>query len=132
MKDKELLWKQYNLYVELYKHYLELIIKFSVFYYAVTGAILSFYFSKEDVSVIKYSLLFPFFMSLGFGVFFIYSARLVHVVRDDLFAIRDALELNSAPEMKVLIVLLYLSAILFFRVTVITLILFLCGGNLTS
>ena len=99
--DKDLLWKQYNLYIDLYKHYLELVIKFNVFYYAVTGAIFSFYFSKEDVSIIRYSLLFPFIMSLGFGGFFIYGGRLLNVVREDVFAIRNCLGLYSAPEMKV-------------------------------
>ena len=38
---KDLLWKQYELHVGLYKHYLELALKFNVFYYAATGAILS-------------------------------------------------------------------------------------------
>jgi len=32
--------------MDLYKHYLEMTLKFNVFYYAVTGAVLSFYFSN--------------------------------------------------------------------------------------
>jgi len=72
--DRDLLWKQYELHVGLYKHYLELVLKFNVFYYAATGAILSYFFSKTDVPLIKYSLLFPIIMSLGFAILFIYGA----------------------------------------------------------
>ena len=111
--DKESLWKQYQLHVDLYKHYLELTLKFNVFHYAVTGAILSFYFSKSDVSILRYSLLFPMVMSCGFGIFFLYASSLVESVRRDIFAIRDALGLYSAPEVKVLTILLRLSATLF-------------------
>lgn len=127
--DKDSLWKQYQLHVDLYKHYLELALKFNMFYYAVTGAILSFYFSKSDVSLIKYSLLFPIVMSVGFGLFFFYGASLVEVVRRDIFAIRDALGLYSAPEVRILAVLLRLSAILFSFVAVCLLGLFFFRVN---
>ena len=42
------LWKQYQLHVDLYKHYLELSLKLNAFSYAVTGAILSFYLSRQQ------------------------------------------------------------------------------------
>ena len=88
--DKDLLWKQYELHVDLYKHYLELILKFNVFYYAATGAILSFYFSKTDVSVIKFSLLFPVMMSTAFGIVFLYGANALRITRQDVFDISSA------------------------------------------
>lgn len=127
--DKDSLWKQYQLHVDLYKNYLELTLKFNVFYYAVTGAILSFYFSKTDVSLIRYSLLFPIIMSIGFGFFFFYGASLVKIVRRDIFAIRDTLELYSAPEVNILAVLLRLSAILFSFVALCLLGLFFFRSN---
>jgi hypothetical protein len=43
MDAPELLWRQYALSVDLYKFYMDLVVKFNVFYYAVTGAILSFF-----------------------------------------------------------------------------------------
>jgi len=39
------LWKQYEISVDLYKHYLKLAIEINVFYYAITGAIVSYYFA---------------------------------------------------------------------------------------
>lgn len=127
-ENKELLWKQYQLNVDLYKHYLDLVVKFNLFYYAVTGAILSFYFSKPEIPMLKYSLLFPILLSVGFGGFFFYGARLVGVVRRELFQIRDILGFYAAPEFKVLSVLLQLSACLFFFVAICLLYLFFSGG----
>ena len=60
----------------------------------------------------KYSLWFPILMSLGFATLFIYGASKIHVVRQELFDIRDKLGLDTAPEYKVLYVFLWISAIL--------------------
>ena len=122
--DKDSLWKQYQLYVDLYKHYLDLVIKFNVFYYAVTGGILSFYFSKIDVTFIRYSLLFPILLSFGISAFFFYGASLVKVMREDIVLIGKALRLYSFPEVKILAILLYLSASLFLFVAVCLVVLF--------
>jgi hypothetical protein len=129
MTDKpnnDLLWKQYELHIDLYKHYLELVIKFNVLYYAITGAILSFYFSQDNLDIIRFSLIFPVAMSLCFSIFFIYASRLVEVVREDVFGIRDQLGLFAAPEMRVLQILLFMSALLYTIVAIsLTLIFFL-------
>ena len=73
MDDRELLWRQYQLNVDLYKGYLDLIVKINVFYYAITGAILSFYFANQN-DLTKLSLLLPLLMSVTLGVFFIVGA----------------------------------------------------------
>jgi hypothetical protein len=122
---KDLLWKQYELHVGLYKHYLELALKFNVFYYAATGAILSYYFSKTDVPMIKYSLLFPVIMSLGFAILFIYGAIALRITRQDVFDLRDKLGFETAPELSVLSILLIISASLMIGVAVIIFWLFL-------
>ena len=122
--DKDLLWKQYGLHVDLYKHYLDLVLKFNIFYYASTGAILSFYFSKPDLNLIKYSLLFPVFASFCFGFLFLYGATQLKVTREKMFDIRDKLDLDTAPEFHVLSVLLLVSALLMFGVAIVILVLF--------
>jgi len=117
MEDKELLWRQYQMNVDLYKGYLDLVVKINVFYYAITGAILSFYFSNSsDEPHIKWSLLLPLIMSIALGTFFIVGARLARIPREETFKIRDALGLLAAPEIGVLILLLYIVAILMFLV----------------
>lgn len=108
----DLLWKQYDLQVGLYKGYLELLLKFNVFYYAATGALISYYFSKPGIPWMKYSLGFPVLMSIGFAALFIYGAVNTGVVRQELFDIRDKLGLDTAPEYNVLCIFLWISAIL--------------------
>ena len=116
MEANEILWGQYKQNVELYKFYMELIVKFNVFYYAVTGAIVSFFFANQSIPNIKYSLLLPLIMSLGFLGFFIYGAILMNYLREDVFNIRDALGLRCAPDVGVLSVLLYIFSAIFLLV----------------
>lgn len=112
LPNVDILWKQYEMQIGLYKGYLELLLKFNVFYYAATGALVSYYFSKSDVPWMKYSLLFPVVMSAAFACLFIYAAGQTHVVRQELFAIRDLLGLGVAPEYRILTVFLWMSALL--------------------
>jgi hypothetical protein len=116
MESTEILWSQYKQNVELYKFYMELIVKFNIFYYAVTGAIVSFFFANQSIPNIKYSLLLPIIMSIAFAVFFIYGAVLMRYLREDVFNIRDSLELQVAPDVGVLSVLLYMFSVIFLLV----------------
>lgn len=115
MDDRELLWRQYELNVDLYKGYLDLVVKINVFYYAITGAILSFYFANQN-DLTKLSLLLPLIMSVALGVFFVVGALLARIPRQETFDIRDALGLKAAPEIGVLILLLSIFAALMFVV----------------
>jgi hypothetical protein len=75
-KDKEsLLERHYKMQVGLYEKYLDLLIKFSIFNFAVTGAILSFYFTHLGNSLISYSLLFPLLMNAFFAVLVLLAYR---------------------------------------------------------
>ena len=85
---------------------LDLIIKFNLFYYAITGAIISFCFANTDKPHIKYALWLPIIMSIVFAGFFLYGAFLMEYIRKDVFAIRDALQFKVAPDVRVLSVLL--------------------------
>jgi hypothetical protein len=116
MEKDELLWKQYQQNVELYKFYMDLVIKFNIFYYAVTGAILSFFFKNTALPNIKYSLAFPIIISVAFTCFFLYGAHLMTYLRKEVFSIRDALGLQVAPDVGVLTVLLRIFAAVFFIV----------------
>ena len=86
---------------------------------------MSFFFSKTDVGLIKYSLLFPIMMSVAFGILFIYGAFTLRITRQDVFDIRDKLGLETAPEFNVLKWLLVLSAILMFGVAGVIFLLYL-------
>ena len=106
MADQEILWRQYSLHVDMYKFYLDLAIKINVFYYAVTGIILAYYFQNPSNHLSWVALLLPVAFSLAIGSVFFYGAGLLGVVRAEMFAIRDKLKLETAPEVMVLVVFL--------------------------
>ena len=106
MDRPDLLWRQYSLHVDLYKFYLDLTIKITAFYYAVTGAIIAYVFQNSANGLAVYGLLLPIAFSVAVGALFFYGASLLSVIRTELFSIRDQLELETAPEVMVLIVFL--------------------------
>ena len=116
LSERELLWRQYNLHVDLYKFYLDIALKLNVFFYVITGGILTFYFANSNERLIRYSLLLPIILSVAFGGVFIYGSILMSVIRTDIFQIRDKLNLDVAPDVRVLSVLLRVFAIIFFVV----------------
>ncbi|HXN99661.1 MAG TPA: hypothetical protein VN881_11350 [Candidatus Acidoferrales bacterium] len=114
----DILWKQYELQVGLYKDYLKLLLQFNAYYYAATGALVAYYFSHLQTPLMRCSLAFPVLMSVGFSILFFYGASQIQVVRMELFEIRDRLGLGTAPEYKVLTIFLLLSAALMLIVAV--------------
>lgn len=111
--SKDDLWKQYEISVDLYKNYLKLAIEINVFYYAITGAIVSYYFAHHMESPeIRFALLLPILMSVLLALFFIYGSIMNRHSRDEMFRVRDALGLRVAPEFAVLSWLLIVFAAL--------------------
>jgi hypothetical protein len=115
-RDNKLL-EQYKICIELFKHYLDLAIKFNLFYYAITGGILSFYFANRSSSYIQYILCFPILVSIIFSGFFLYGAKLVRNLQEEIKNIAIELKFNVYPEAKVLYYLLNIFAILFLFVS---------------
>ena len=68
MNDENLAWKQIDKDIELYKFYIELLIKSAIFIYAITGGVLSYFFSHGETPLMRYSLLAPILFNLGFGL----------------------------------------------------------------
>jgi hypothetical protein len=130
LPERELLWRQYALHVDLYKFHLDLSVKINVFYYAVTGAILTYYFQNNFNGVAKYALLLPIAFSLALSGLLFYGAQLLGVTRQQLFAIRDRLNLETAPEMQVLVVFLRLFAVIL-AMTGTALLIYFCIKHLT-
>lgn len=112
------LWEQYKISVDLYKHYLKLTIELNVFYYAITGAIISYYATHVAEAAVRYTLLLPIAMSVLFAALFIRGAFLNMISRQELFSIRNALGLQVVPELAVLSWLLWICAVLMLIVAV--------------
>lgn len=111
--SKNDLWKQYEISVDLYKHYLKLTIEINIFYYAITGAIVSYYFAHRMESPdIRFALFLPILMSVLLALFFIYGGIMNRHSRDEMFRVRDALGLHVSPEFAVLSWLLVIFAAL--------------------
>jgi hypothetical protein len=69
--DRNALWKQYVVFVDLYKYYLEVAWKVSVWYYATTGAILTYFLAHvrdEGAEPLPFVLLFLTLISLGLAL----------------------------------------------------------------
>jgi hypothetical protein len=68
LMDRELKWRQYELLVNFTKHGFDLALKAIVLYFAVTGAMLSFYAAQPDPTriVMRIALMLPFVMGLFF------------------------------------------------------------------
>ena len=67
-------WEQFRVHVDFYRHYLELTLKLNIFYYAATGAIASFCFSRPDpAGSVRYALVFPALMGVLFVVLCIFG-----------------------------------------------------------
>lgn len=118
MDRQDLLWKQYELHVSLYKFYLDLTLKVNAAFYAISGAVASYVLTHQAVASAKTALVIP--AVLGFGLAFvaIYGAVMQRYTRDELLAIRDTLKLETIPEIKVLAFLLWVSTLGFAAVSV--------------
>jgi hypothetical protein len=118
MEHTEKLWKQYEQHINTYKFYLEVLVKIMTMYFAVTGAMLSFYFTKTDVPTAKLALYLPLIMSAGLFIFFSLGAYLSTITRSDVFNLRDKLELEVSPELGVLTLLLIIFSIVTLSCTI--------------
>jgi hypothetical protein len=81
ISDDNLLWRQYALFVDLYRYYIDLAWKVSIWFYTATGASLAYFFAHYNSQNHDYlPLLLLFLSAMGIGVSRIFS-RVVHYVR---------------------------------------------------
>lgn len=106
MDQLEVDWRQYQQHIDTYKFYIEVVVKIVGLYFAVSGAMLSFYFANTDSEQAKLALYLPWLIGVGLSIFFTTGAALSVVTRDDVFKLREKLGLEVAPETGVLTLLL--------------------------
>jgi len=109
MDRQDLIWHQFELHVGLYKHYLELTLKINAAYYAIAGAIVSYVLAHPD-GMSRAGLFVPLVLGVGLAGLCLYGALMLRFTRDEMIAIRDELGLQTIPEIRVLSVLLWISA----------------------
>lgn len=86
-------WEIYKHEVALHGGYLDLVIKINTFYYAITGAVVSFYFLHiGDKPFVKWSLVLPIAMTIALSVFYWKSANAAQISQRNLDSISQELE----------------------------------------
>ena len=120
LHKSEVAWRQYELPVGLYKFYLDFALKTNVLYYGITGAILAYVFSSSGTSLIRWALGLPIVMGLGIAAVFLYGSCLLKPIREEVFrVVFDSLDLQVAPDIQVLTVILRFFSCLFILVSVV-------------
>ena len=82
INDSNILWRQYVIFVDLYRYYIDLIWKVTIWYYTATGVSLAYFFTNLNANDHGYlPLLLLFLSALSGGMSLIY-ARAIHYVSE--------------------------------------------------
>ena len=113
-----LLWKQYTVYVDLFKFYVDMTWKGSTWFYAITGAILTYYFGHipDNNPLLRYTLILPILLSFGLAFIFHRGVQETKDLDEKLEYIRKRLKLAGKPHIDVLEIFLKLGRLLFLLV----------------
>jgi len=81
-RSSNILWRQYVIFVDLYRYYIDLIWKVTIWYYTATGVSLAYFFTNLNANDHGYlPLLLLFLSALSGGMSLIY-ARAIHYVSE--------------------------------------------------
>jgi hypothetical protein len=111
MERDEILLREYESDLELFKFYLEISLKVAAFYYALTGALLSFYLTHATVPFAKWALLLPIILAGGLVSIFLSARPWLRLLQESVAAVGQRLELDMVPTFQVLDMLLVLLGI---------------------
>ena len=127
MDSTEVKWNDFKMNVDLHRSYLDLAVKINMFYYAITGAILSFHFTNTDSDMAKYALILPVLLSIGLSVLFIWSAFLAQNLRAHIRSTAKDLGLSAYPEGVVLVLICWIFGIVLVIVSLALIWYLVCG-----
>jgi hypothetical protein len=99
---QDTLLKQYEIQVDLLKFYLELDGKVEAFYYAMTGAIVSYALLHTDQPYVQWALVLPVIFGLLIGVVQWFGIRALRWSRIEMERLANALSLLVVPEVRML------------------------------
>lgn len=117
--NEDVLMKQYQTLVDTYKTYLDLILKFVLFSYAVTGGIVSYCLAQAQQNrTIKFGLLFPIVMNASFAGLCFLGASRVKPLTDEVERVTNELKLSATPDIQFLAWVLSLLGCLFVLISV--------------
>ena len=114
--EEDRLWRQYLVLVGLCRFYLEIVWKVAVWYFATTGAILTYFFShigRPDARPLLFVPLFLSFASLGFGYLHFRGARHMHEILPWLEYIALSLHIPGPAAHRVHCAILLINSVLY-------------------
>jgi hypothetical protein len=119
--EGSVLWKQYEVLVGLYRYYLDVAWKVSVWYYATTGLILSYFFEHvgdDEGDVLPLVLVFVGCISLGFAYLTWRGGGHLFGLINLLESIAKRLKLPGRPHVEFACVFLLINTLMFVLVSV--------------
>lgn len=110
--DKEILWRHCALNADLYKFYVDIVLKFNVVYYGITGGIVSYCLSNQRVPLVRWALVLPLLISVFFCGGCLNASFVAKRLDIDTSRVSNELGLGTSHEFSPLVLLLRLSAVL--------------------
>ena len=105
----ELLWRQYSLHYDVYKFHLDACLKYTSLVFAITGALLGYYFKELQGQPHARWALFPaVVMNLCIGIGCFVAGRMVVPRKQEINAIARRFGFSSPPNMTFLQVVVWL------------------------
>ena len=92
--------KRYQIAIELYKHYNEIILKGTAFLYSILSGSVAFYIANQNIEKINFILLLAFLTGIGSILLFIFSISLLHNVKTEIEEIAKELNLSQYPSIR--------------------------------
>lgn len=118
MDEKELIWRELDKDIDLYKFYLDVIIKSAIFVFGITGGIVSYYFANKSKPLIQYSLIFPMIINFGFFLICVFSIKFAETLKDEHYRVCEKAGVLIPYEMSPLSNLLRLFSVMYGLCTV--------------
>jgi hypothetical protein len=111
-------WEEYKIHVDLFKYYLDLVLRANLAVFAITGGILTFYFNNRDKKNkhLRKALLLPIGVGLALAGFYLYCGCLWFSISNTIYTLRNKLQLHETPYVHILSVLLILFGLVFLAV----------------
>jgi hypothetical protein len=128
--DEDISFKQYLILVDLYKHWLELILRYNAAYYLITGAMVSYALGQRD-PLVRASLVLPIVIGIGLILYARGCMSIMTAVEIEMVRLKGKLGVGITPEVHYVRSLLNWSS-LFFGITVVGLILALFSPLIRS
>jgi hypothetical protein len=125
VEESQLDWNRYITHIDLYKFYFDMMVKLNVFFYGITGAILSFYFSnKANNSELEYVLLLSVFFGFGVAALAYYGYSTLKYSHEDIVNLVEKMQIKIGVQTKSLDYVMCFSAIFCSLTSIVVLYLF--------